>query len=454
MFTRDMLPQTARTLLLPALLGLAASAASAQVPAPPQQRPIALVGGTVHTVSGDVIENGTVVFDNGVITAVGRDVAIPAGAERIDVSGRHVAPGLIAAHSWMGLYEIGGFTQTIDLTELGPLNPNVKAEVAFNPESRHIGVARSNGVLVTVSSPAGGLISGLAAAMVLDGWTWEAMMLQPGAGLIVNWPSPATMSPWGGGGSGGRRVDPEQRYADQIRELRHAFAEARAYRTARRAAENGGGAMDTDPRWEAMIPVLDGEVPVLVNANEVRQIQDAITWAEEEGVRIVILGGRDAGYVADHLARKDVPVILTTVLSSPLRDWEPYDAVYSLPARLHRAGVKFAIAGGSTAAYAYRLPYEAGAAVAYGLPMDEALRAVTLYPARILGLDDRIGSIEPGKQATLIVTRGHPLEYEGAVERAFVQGRAIDMADAQRRFFEKYRQRLQQRPATAEATTN
>ncbi|MBA2669224.1 MAG: amidohydrolase, partial [Gemmatimonadetes bacterium] len=166
------------------------SVANAQIPAAPQNGPVALTGGTIHTVSDGVIQGGTIVFEGGRITAVGVGVPIPAGAERVDISGRHVYPGLIDAYSHMGLYEIGGFDQTIDLNELGRINPNVRAEVAVNPESRHIGVARSSGVLVTLSSPEGGLVSGLAAAMMLDGWTWEEMTLKSGAGLIVQWPSP------------------------------------------------------------------------------------------------------------------------------------------------------------------------------------------------------------------------------------------------------------------------
>jgi imidazolonepropionase-like amidohydrolase len=184
---------------------------------------------------------------------------------------------------------------------------------------------------------------------------------------------------------------------------------------------------------------------VVVSANDVRQIQDAITWAEEEGVRVILLGGRDAGYVADHLAERDIPVIVTTVLSSPNRAWEPYDAEYSLPARLHRAGVRFAIAGGNSAAYANRLPYEAGAAIAFGLPADEALRAVTLHPARILGLDQRIGSLDVGRDATLLVASGNPLEYATTIEQAYIQGRRLDLADANRQLFERYTERLRQR---------
>lgn len=430
----------ARRCFFPAVLGvvlplvvmalLLAAPAAAQVPAPPQEGSEALTGATIHTVANGVIENGTVLFEDGEITAIGTDVDIPSDARTHDVSGKHVYPGLIDAHSQMGLYEIGAVEMTLDINEEGAINPNARAEVAFNPESRHIGTTRSNGVLMTVTSPDGGLISGLSAAMMLDGWTWEEMAVQTSTGLIVNWPSP----------------DDDEDYDEALSSLREAFAEARAYRTAHRASESGDGARhESDSRWEAMIPVLDGEVPVVVEANELRQIQDAITWAEEEDVRLILLGGRDAHYVTDHLVRKDIPVIVTTVLTSPSRDWEPYDERYSLPAKLHEAGVRFAIAGDSSAPYANRLPYEAGAAIAYGLPEDEALRAVTVSPAEILGFSDRVGSLETGKDATLLITDGNPLEYATQVEQAYIEGRRIDMMDAHREFYEKYREKVEQR---------
>ena len=397
----------ARGLLLAVLTATAAGPAAAQIPAPAQERPIALVGGTLHTVSGGVIEGGTIVFDNGVITALGRDVEIPAGAERIDVTGRHIYPGLIDAYSMMGISEIGAFAQTVDVRELGDINPNARAAVAFNPESRHIGVARSNGVLVTVSSPGGGLIAGQASMMMLDGWTWEEMTLDPSVGLVVQWP-------W---------TRDESRYLDGIRQLREAFADARAYRTAVRAGE---GLHDFDSRWDAMIPVLDGELPVIVAADEVRQIQDAVTWAEEEGVRLIIRGGRDAGYIAEQLAERRIPVIVTPVIAAPGRAWEPYDATYALPATLY--------------------------ATAFGLPADAALKAVTLSPAQILGLGGRVGSLEVGKDATLFITTGDPLEYASVVEQAFIEGRKIDMMDAQRSFFEKYREKVRRTSARSGTT--
>jgi imidazolonepropionase-like amidohydrolase len=400
-----------------------------QVPAPQQSRPIALVGATIHPVSSAPIQGGTIVFDNGVITAIGRDVQIPAGAERVDATGQHIYPGLIDAFSSMGLYEIGSVDMTVDTNEFGEINPSVRAEVAVNPESRHIGTARSNGVLVSVTTPSGGLVAGLSAALMLDGWTWEQMTLRAPAGLIVEWP-----------GTGN-----DSTYARRVGELREVFASAKAYKAARAAAESGTGPFHpSDSRWEAMLPVLDGDVPVVVGANDIRQIQDAVRWAEEEGVQMVLRGATDAGYIADQLASKQIPVVLTEVIGAPDRDWEPYDASYSLPARLHRAGVKFAIAGSSSAPYENRLPYEAGAAIAFGLPEEEALRSVTLHPAQFLGIEDRVGSLEVGKDATLLITTGSPLEYASTVERAFIQGRDIDLQDIHRQFFAKYMEKIEQ----------
>lgn len=407
---------------------------NAQIPAPPQSEPIALVGGTIYTVSDGVIENGTIVFEDGVITAMGTNVSIPSGTNEVDVTGKQIYPGLVDAYSQMGLYEIGAVGVSVDLNELGIFNPNVKPEVAFNTESRHIGTARTAGVLVAVSYPTGGLVSGQSSAMMLDGWSWENMLIKSGTGLVVNWPN----------------VRDEDEYDETLQLMRDEFAKARAYKNAREAVESGNAnRIDLDSKLESMIPVFNKERPVVVNANELRQIQDAITWAEEEDVRLVILGGRDSHYVAGHLKRKDIPVIVTQVLTSPNRDWEAYDSRYSLPAKLHEAGVTFAIAGEGSAPYTYRLPWEVGAAAAYGLDVEEALRSVTISPAQILGFDNRVGSLEVGKDATLLITTGSPVEYSTQIEQAYIEGRKIDMMDSHRQLYEKYREKVDQRSAAA-----
>lgn len=420
---------------------LSPSSASAQVrmTVPPQSEPVALQGATIHTVTNGVIENGTILFENGVIAAVGTEVRIPQGARVVDVSGKHIYPGLIDAHSTVGISEIGAVGVSNDVNELGDFNPNVRAEVAVNAESRHIGTTRSSGVLVTLSTPSGGLISGMSSAISLEGWSWEEMSMEPAAALNVDWPDP-DRAPRRPLDSVGVQQEGPAPYAEQVQRLKDFFADARAYRDAVAAGEE----VRSDSRYAAMVRALDRTIPVVVNADGVGQINDAITWGLEEDLRLVIRGGADAVHVADRLAANDVPVILTSTMAAPGRDYEGYDGAYSRPVRLYEAGVKFAISGGADALYSNRLPWEAGVAVAFGLPEQEALKAVTINAAELMGIDDRVGSLEPGKQATLLITTGTPLDTTEEIEQAYIQGREIDMMDIQKWFFEKYMVKVRQ----------
>lgn len=418
------------------------SATSAQVrmTVPPQSERIALQGATIHTVTNGVIENGTIVFNNGLIVAVGADVEIPAGTRIVDVSGKHIYPGLIDAYSTVGLAEIGAVDMSNDVNEVGDFNPNVRAELAVNAESRHIGTSRSQGVLTTLTTPGGGLISGMSSAMALEGWSWEEMSLESSAALNVNWPNPNPRR-FGFGGFGGNQDDTRRpTYEERVQQLKDYFAEARAYRDAVAAGED----VRSDARHMAMIPALNGEIPVVVSANGAAQINDAITWAQDEGLRLVIRGGQDAIHVADRLVAEEIPVILTSTMDSPGRAHEGYDGAYRRAAQLYEAGVKFAISGGAGSLYTDRLPYEAGVAVAFGLPEEEAVKAVTINAAELMGLDDRIGSLEPGKQATLLITTGTPLDMTSDIEQAWIQGRELDMNDIQKHFFQKYMEKLRQ----------
>ena len=425
------------------LLSPTVAKAQVRMTVPPQSEAVALRGATIHTVTNGVIENGTILFENGVIRAIGTDVEIPTGTRVVDVSGKHIYPGLIDAYSTVGISEIGSVDVSSDVNELGDFNPNVRAEVAVNAESRHIGTTRSAGVLVTLTTPGGGLISGMSSAMSLEGWDWEEMSMESAAALNVNWPNPRG----GRGGRGGRGrgfgpgpQEPPPTYAEQVQQLKDFFAEARAYRDATAAGEE----VRTDSRYTAMIPALDGEIPVVVSADGAAQINDAITWAQEEGVRLVIRGGGDAIHVADRLVANDIPVILTSTMAAPGRDYEGYDGAYTMPARLYEAGVRFAISGGSGALYTNRLPWEAGVAEAFGLPEEEALKAVTINAAEFMGISDRVGSLEPGKQATLLITTGTPLDMTSDIEQSYIQGREIDMLDIQKFFFQKYMEKVRQ----------
>lgn len=422
-----------------AVIAPAALDAQVRMTVPPQSVPVAIQGATIHTVTNGVIENGTILFDDGLITAIGADIAIPAGTRIVDGTGKHIYPGLIDAYSTVGIAEIGAVDVSNDVNELGDFNPNVRADVAVNAESRHIGTTRSAGVLVAFSTPGGGLVSGMSSALSLEGWSWEEMSMESAAALNVNWPNPNPRRFRGFGGFGGQQEDPPS-YEEQVQQLKEFFGEARAYRDAVAAGEE----VATDSRYMAMMPVFDGDIPVMVAADGAAQINDAITWALEEDIRIVIRGGQDAIHVADRLVANDIPVILTSTMAAPDRQYEGYDGAYTMPARLHEAGVRFAISGGSGSLYSNRLPWEAGVAVAFGLPEEEALKAVTINAAEFMGVDDRVGSLEPGKQATFLITTGTPLDMTSDIEQSYIQGREIDMMDIQKFFFEKYMTKVMQ----------
>ncbi len=432
-----------RTLLALATIAFCASTATAtdEVPGATQDKPVALVGGTIHPVSSEPIENGTIVFADGKITAIGTDVEIPADAVQIDVSGKHVYPALFETHSQMGLTEIGAVPATVDTSETGEMNPNVKAVVAVNPDSELIPVTRSNGVLLAVSAPSGGLISGQSAVLQLDGWTWEDMALKPAATMQVNWPSLRQRR----FRRGGDRDESEllRRYEEQVNQLRELFKETRAYQSGK---ESRGDEQPLDLRLEAMIPVVDGQLPMMVRADTLNQIQSAVAFAAEENAKLIILGGYDAPLCADLLNEHKVPVIVSAVQRRPLRRSDEYDAAYTLPKRLSEAGIQFCISSTdrSSTWNTRILPFQAAVAAGHGLEPSEALKAITLYPAQIMGVDDMVGSLDVGKHATLFVANGDALEISTQVSHAWIQGREVDLSDKHKRLFEKYRRKYEQ----------
>jgi len=443
MKTQTLFNLTARFVVLFAALVMATAAqlvaGGSEIPAKPQDHPIVLVGGTIHPVSGPEIPGGMILFDKGKITAIGTNLTLPPNTERIDVTGKHVYPGLVLATSTTGLNEIGSVRATRDAVETGTINPNIRAEAGVNPESEIIPVTRANGITIAVTMPGGGVVSGTAAALELDGWTWEEMTLKAPVGLIVNWPSMTiSRARWE------RRTEEEQKKEreKQLEDLKNTFRDARSYMVAKKAGASGKGPRhDTDLRWEAMIPVLEGKVPVLLNASDLAQIEAAAAWADREKIRLVIVGGYDAWRAADLLKAHDIPVIAEPIHATPSRRWEPYDEPFTLPKKLFDAGVKFCISGGGGYENERNLPYRAATAASYGLPADEALKAVTLYPAQILGLADRVGSLENGKDATLIVTTGNPLEITSNVEMEFIRGKSIPLTSRHTRLNDKYREK-------------
>jgi len=410
----------------------------------PDAGAIALVGGTVHPVTSAPIENGVVVFTEGRISAVGGpDTTIPAGAQRVDAIGKHVYPGMISANSVVGLTEIGAVGVSNDQSEMGDINANVRAEVAVNPESELIPVARGNGVLYAVTAPRGGLITGTSALLRLDGWTWEGLTAASPVAMHVRFPSYRSSGRRFGGGPGGR-AQGGGRQQEQLDTINAALDAARAYATAKHAEAEGGPWHATDPVLASLVPVIEGDVPLIVSTSGTRAIKEAVEWGAEQGLRIVLLDSGDAWRVADFLAEHDVPVIVDNVLTMPSRPDEPYDSSYARAGLLHAAGVKFAIASGGAGGdgtNVRNLPFHAGISAAFGLPREEALRAVTIYPAQILGLDQDLGSIEVGKIASLVVTDGDILEIRSHVLEEYIDGRPVDLSSKHTRLWEKYRDR-------------
>lgn len=413
--------------------------ASTPVPAKKQERPIVLTGGTIHTVSGPVIQNGMLLFENGRITAVGTSVTVPANAQRIDVTGKHVYPGLINAASNIGLNEIEAVRATLDVNETGRINPNVRTEVAVNPESELIPATRANGITVSHVLPGGPLIAGRTAAMMMDGWTADEMTLRAPVGLYVSWPNMrVSRSPFA------RQSEEEQRKAidASMKELRGAFDDARAYLKAKKAEKDQH---PTDLRWEAFAPLFDRSIALIASANEVSQIQSAVQFAKEQNVRLIIHGGRDSWKVAELLKENNVAVIVEPVHDLPDRRWNEYDLPFTIPAKLHAAGVLFAVSGGGNSTMNDRnMAFQAATAAAYGLPKDEALRSVTINAAKLLGIDGQVGSLETGKDATIIVTNGDPLEIMTNVEMEFIQGRTVDLRSRHTELWKKYEEKYRQ----------
>jgi imidazolonepropionase-like amidohydrolase len=384
---------------------------------------IAITGARIVTVSGPTIERGTIVLAGGRIAAVGADVGVPAGATVIDGSGKTVYPGLIDGLTTLGLTEIGSVAGSVDTSEVGDVNPHAKAWIAVHPHSDLIPVARANGVTTVLAGFEGSLVSGQSAIIHLDGWTPREMSVRDAAALHVTFPNvPAEIE----------KLKDEPLY----KELRGVFEAAQRYDM----ALSRGSKVDRDLKLEAMRPYVRGERPVVIRAYGVREIRAAVAFGEEFKLKIVLRGATEAWKVATLLAEKKVPVLIES-LGLPVQRHDPYDTGYSNAARLHKAGVRFAIVSDEPS-NVRNLPYHAGMAVAYGLPPDEALKAITIYPAQIFGVDHEIGSLEEGKVADFVVTTGDPLEIVTDVVYVFIAGRPSSLVTRHTLLYEKFRARV------------
>ena len=406
----------------------------------------AITHAKIITLVGLPIEDGTLVIKDGKIAAVGAAVEVPAGAQVIDAKGLQVYPGLFDPVTQMGLSEIGAVSSTVDTTETGTYNPDVVAATAVFPSSEHIPVTRASGITEVLAVPASGgfdsgggrgVIGGQASAFSLAGWTMDDMQIKRSVAMVLNWPQIeartfdfTTFS---------RRdkpyTDAKAEYDKQVNELTEWIDRARHY--AQAAGHGGPSDFERDVKLEALAPVVRGQLPLLVFADRARDIKNAVEFCDKQKLKMILAGGEEAYKVKDLLRSKDIPVILRPPLALPNEEDDAYDLQMSQPAELAKSGVRFAI-GSFDNSFARRLGQNAATAIAYGLPYEEGLKAVTIYPAQILGLADQVGTIETGKIANVIVTNGDPLELSTDVKYLFIKGQLTSTDNRHKRLYEKY----------------
>jgi imidazolonepropionase-like amidohydrolase len=407
---------------------------------------VAITHAKIFTLVGAPIEDGTVVIHDGKIAAVGSGIAIPAGAQVIDAKGLQVYPGLFDPVTQMGLSEIGAVSATVDTTETGLFNPDVTAATAILPSSAHIPVTRASGITEVIAAPSSGgfdsrnatnLVGGQASAIHLAGWTAEEMLINKRAAMVVDWPGIETRSFDLSTLSTKEKAfaDAKKEYDTKVNELADYIEQARHY--AQALQSSGSSGMQRDVKLEAMAPVIRGDMPLLVFADKARQIRDAVEFCDKQKLKIILAGGTEAWKEKDLLRSKGVPVILKPTLGEPPEEDDAYDRLLTQPEELHAAGIKIAF-GSFDNSFARRLGQDAANAVAHGLPYEEGLKAVTLYPAQMFGLDAQLGTVETGKTANLIVTNGDPLDVTTDVRYVFIKGQLTSTDNKQKALYEKY----------------
>ena len=440
------IPLLLRTVFLAADLCILPASISAQSQPPSAY---ALTHAKIFTLAGAPIDDGTLVIRDGKIAAVGANVEIPSGAKVVDAKGMQIYPGLFDPITQMGLREIGAVSATVDSTETGDYNPDVVAATAVLPSSEHIPVTRASGITEVLAVPASGgfdgggsrgVLGGQASAIHMDGWTIDDMLLKKSVAMVLNWPPIETQT--FDFATFTRKEKPfaeaKQEYEKKVNELTDYLDRARHY--AQAMGHGGPSDYARDVKLEALAPVVRGQLPVLVFADRARDIRNAVEFCEQQKLKMILAGGDEAYKVKDLLRSKSIPVILRPTLSLPLEEDDPYDRLLSQPAELAAAGVKFAF-GSFDNSFARRLGQQAANAVAYGLPYEEALKAVTLYPAQILGVADQVGTLEAGKIANVIVTSGDPLELTTDVKFLFIKGQLTSTNNKHLQLYEKYAKR-------------
>ena len=412
--------------------------ASDQIPGPPQKKPILIQNAILHTVSNGTLVNHSLLIKNGKIAEIAPTIPSADDYELIDAQGKHVYPGLFDSLSYLGLVEIDSVNASVDNTEVGPLNPNVRANTAFNPDSEAIPVARANGVLFSLISPTGGLVSGRSAVMQLDGWTWEDMTIKNDATMTIQWPRLGNSQARSRGARGQRETESSQSdNSDRLGAFQELVQETLAYAKAKVADPK----RPLDMRLEALIPVVEAKTPVMIVANSAKQIQTAVAFCQQHGLKMILFGGADSIHCSELLKQANIPVVISAVYRLPTRRDAPYDSMYALPAQLQEQGIQFSIAsdGRFGASGVRNLPYHAAVACGFGLDPEAALRSITLSPAEIYGVADRVGSLQSGKDASIFIANGDILETATQVELAWVQGRKVDLGSRHTDLYQKYK---------------
>lgn len=415
-----------KKIFIPLLVILALTKASAQetiYPAPSQNATIALTHATIHIGNGEVINDGMIVFSNGKITDV-RPTAPVADIKVYDCTGKHVYPGLISPVTNLGLNEISAVRSTVDDTELGDINPNIHSAIAYNTDSKVIDILRSNGILVANVIPDGGIISGTSSIMQLDAWNWEDALYKRDAGIHFRMPYLVRFS---------SEQDALKEGMQKIETVRSFFRDAQAY-------YNETKHEHTNLKFEAVKGLFDHTQIFYAHCELVKEMMLAVEFAKEFGFRTVIVGGSDAWKIADYLKQNNIPVILNQVYALPNMQDDDYDLPYKTPYLLQQAGVLYCISDGDQSTRFRNLPFDAGTAVGFGLTKEQALQAITLNTAKILGIDNITGSLEKGKDANIVVSDGDILDMKTSnVTYAFIQGRQINLDNKQKQLFEKYK---------------
>jgi len=398
-----------------------------------QSRPqtYAIKNAKIVTIAGATIPNGNILIQDGKITQVGTNIAIPSNAKVIEAKGLIAYPGMIDPHTAIGLQEISSVQATQDASELGDLNPELRASAAINPQSEHVAITRANGITTVGSLPRGGLISGQGAVIDLDGWVLKDMLVRDSAVMVINYPRDVNLP---ANATETQRREDEDTRKKRIDLLHRTFKDAQAF--AKIVAAPAADA-DTNPRLRALVPVVNGQEPALFNVESENEIKGALDLIDEFKLKGVLSGCAEAWKVVNLLKGRNVPVILGATLQSPGDDSYPYDVNYATAAELVKAGVKIAFTSDSTSS-ARDLPWHAAMSVAFGLPKEEAWKAVTINAAQILGIDAQTGSISEGKIANIMLTDGDPLEHATKVKQLFIAGKPVELKSKHTNLYKKF----------------